>query len=452
MKKDYLFRTWILTVIVLVLLCLAYFITPLYMGDFVLKKVDILSDLRNNNQVTGKPVKPSSTVLPPEEIRPDSCHIFYNCIEDFTSDNSTMKHFYRILDSIPVLNRPVRIGFFGDSFIEADIITADIREQLQEFFGGQGVGYMPITSPVSGYRRSIIHKFQHFTTSSLIHTGNKLGISGYNFMANQGATVYYEGTTYKKRLNSFSTVTLLYEGNESVFASYSINQGKVLPLAPDPSPGIHISRIKAKEIQSIAFTFSPGMLLYGIFLDGEKGIAVDNFSVRGHSGMNLLNIPDENLQQTNTLVPYDLIVLQYGLNVAGTNTSNYETYKKSMLENIAHIQEAFPQASILLMSIGDRNTMQSGQPITMQGVHQLLPVQQEIAAESGIAFWNTFEVMGGEASMASYVKARPPLAAKDYTHLTHEGGKIIATKFVEALLYGKRIYDQHHKHIKPDKN
>lgn len=43
--------------------------------------------------------------------------------------------------------------------------------------------------------------------------------------------------------------------------------------------------------------------------------------------------------------------------------------------------------------------------------------------------------MGGENSMLSYVEHKPVWANKDYTHITHAGGRPIAAKFVEALLY-----------------
>ena len=49
-----------------------------------------------------------------------------------------------------------------------------------------------------------------------------------------------------------------------------------------------------------------------------------------------------------------MIVLQYGLNVATERGVNYESYKKGMLAVIAHLKEAFPEAAILLVSVGDR--------------------------------------------------------------------------------------------------
>ena len=71
-----------------------------------------------------------------------------------------MKHFYEALSKVKTMKRPVRIAYFGDSFIAADIFTADLREMLQQEFGGCGVGYVPVTSSISGYRPTVRHTFE----------------------------------------------------------------------------------------------------------------------------------------------------------------------------------------------------------------------------------------------------------------------------------------------------
>ena len=47
--------------------------------------------------------------------------------------------------------KKTRIGYFGDSMIEGDLITQDFRSTLQDTFGGIGVGFMPVTSIVAGF-------------------------------------------------------------------------------------------------------------------------------------------------------------------------------------------------------------------------------------------------------------------------------------------------------------
>ncbi|MCL1943677.1 MAG: hypothetical protein FWF54_09065 [Candidatus Azobacteroides sp.] len=443
MKKNYLLFSFTFTLIVILILFVGYFFTPVTIAGFTIKKWDILSDIRPEKEISAVSGNEQKT-LP--EATEEPCPQNITCIEEFTSDDSAMKHFYEILDSISRLDRPVRIGFFGDSFIEGDILTCDIREQLQKMYGGCGVGYVPITSATAGFRRTVVHGFQNFETVSLLNSNFDLGIAGFRFKAKEGAYVFYRGVD-KPRLNYFQTVRLLYQGGKYIFSSYSINNQKgIVPLSPDTSPGIHCINIRNDSIRSIAFSFSPGMVVYGVYLDCDKGIAVDNFSMRGHSGLNLRNISESNLRQTDDLLPYDLIVLQYGLNTAGTNTVNYEGYKKEMSANVAHIKKSFPEASIILMGVGDRSTRKEGEYVTMPGILNLIPVQQKIAEGSQIAFWNTCNAMGGENSMPRFVAAQPPLAAKDYTHLSFDGGKVIATQFVNALIYGKKQYDKKKAH------
>ena len=184
-------------------------------------------------------------------------------------------------------------------------------------------------------------------------------------------------------------------------------------------------------------------LFYGLAMDGKKGIILDNFSLRGSSGLSLRGIPQQMLRQFNEQRPYDLIILEYGLNVATERGRNYDNYQKGLLTSIEHLKNCFPQASLLLLSVGDRDyKTEDGELRTMPGVKNLIRYQQNIAAESGIAFWNMFEAMGGEGSMANLVHAKPSMANYDYTHINFRGGKHLAGLLYETFIYGKEQYDR----------
>ena len=91
------------------------------------------------------------------------------CIEDYS--DSTMRgmtRFYQALDELAKAPRPVRIAYFGDSFIEADILTADLREMLQQKYGGCGVGFVTITSMTSGFRPTVRHSFSGWQSHSVM--------------------------------------------------------------------------------------------------------------------------------------------------------------------------------------------------------------------------------------------------------------------------------------------
>ena len=86
------------------------------------------------------------------------------------------------------------------------------------------------------------------------------------------------------------------------------------------------------------------------------------------------------MREFNELRPYDLIVLQYGLNVATERGRNYDRYRDGMLTTIAHLKQAFPQAGILIVGVGDREyKTEEGSLRTMPGIQKPYP----LPAESG---------------------------------------------------------------------
>ena len=106
------------------------------------------------------------------------------CIEDYSDSTLRgMTPFYRALDELAQRPRQVRIAVFGDSFIEADILTADLRNMLQDKYGGCGVGFVTITSMTSGFRPTVRHSFggwqSHSVMDSTFFDRKKQGISGH---------------------------------------------------------------------------------------------------------------------------------------------------------------------------------------------------------------------------------------------------------------------------------
>ena len=144
--KNYIPATFLLTLIVVGVLMGLYFLPSMSVGGKPLRKVDLLADIRPDVE---EEVCDSDTIVLPPPVKPifvDTCKTGITCIEDYSDSTMRgMKHFYEALSKVKTMKRPVRIAYFGDSFIEADIFTADLREMLQQEFGGCGVGYVPVT-------------------------------------------------------------------------------------------------------------------------------------------------------------------------------------------------------------------------------------------------------------------------------------------------------------------
>jgi hypothetical protein len=104
-----------------------------------------------------------------------------------------------------------------------------------------------------------------------------------------------------------------------------------------------------------------------------------------------------------------------------------------MTPAINKLKECFPNADILITSISDKCYKKGGRFITEPSISVVIEAQKLIAKETGCAFWNLFENMGGESSMVSWVSNN--LANKDYTHFNYEGADMIGTHFYNQLMY-----------------
>ena len=139
MEKNLLPHTALLAGLVLAALLLMHFLPHLEVGGRQLRHVDLLADVRPLPPVQADTLP---AVLPsPKPAFSDTCPPGMTCIEDYgDSTGRGMEAFYRALDEAS--SRPVRIAWLGDSFVEGDILTADLRALLQERYGGCGVGYL----------------------------------------------------------------------------------------------------------------------------------------------------------------------------------------------------------------------------------------------------------------------------------------------------------------------
>lgn len=452
MEKNVLRHTGLLVFMVLAALLAMHFLPTLTIDGYRLRRVDLLGEVRPPQQPA---VDPDTLLPPPPRVKPvfvDTCRTGMTCIEDYSDSTLRgMTPFYRALDELAAKPRAVRIAYFGDSFIEADILTADLRERLQQRYGGCGVGFVTVTSMTNGFRPTVRHSFggwqSHSVMDSTAFDRSKQGISGHYFIPRAGAYVELRGQTkYASRLDTCRRASIFFYNKGALTLSASVNGAEAVTDSFPPTGSLNEMTVEG-NIGSVRWTVerADSTQFYGMALDDNRGIAVDNFSLRGSSGFSLRSVPVGMMRAFNRQRPYDLIVLQYGLNVATERGSNYEAYCKGMATTIAHLKEAFPQAGILVVGVGDRDyKTEDGTLRTMPGIKNLVRYQQHLAADNGVAFWNLFEAMGGEGSMAALVEARPAMANHDYTHINFRGGKHLAGLLYEALVYGKEQYDRRH--------
>lgn len=448
MQKNYLSHTALLVGLVLAVLLCMHFLPLPEVGGHRWRRVDLLADVRPLPSVPDT----LPAVLPlPTPVWVDTCPPGLTCIEDYgDSAGHGMEAFYRALDEAG--RRPVRIAWLGDSFVEGDILTADLRLRLQERYGGCGVGYIDITSPITYFRRTVYHTFSgwesHAWTDSTGFERNLQGLSGRYFKAHPGAYVELRGRSdYVSRLDTCCRAGILFSSRTPLQLSVRMNGTKVLTHQVGASDRLQMAVVEGRlgRVRWTVEQVDTSATFYGVFMDDVRGVMLDNLSLRGSSGLSVRTISNAMLHAFGEVRPYDLIVLQYGLNVATDYGKDYSRYAEGMSTVISRLKTAFPSASILLIGVGDRDFRdEDGRVRTMPGIKHLVAWQQRLAADNGVAFWNLFEAMGGEGSMAVLADSDPPMANRDYAHINFVGGKHLADMLYDALMHGKEQSDKRH--------
>jgi hypothetical protein len=136
---------------------------------------------------------------------------------------------------------------------------------------------------------------------------------------------------------------------------------------------------------------------------------------------------------------YDLIILQFGLNVAPLNS----TYAQKMEDVVKHMRVCFPGADILVISSPDRAKKYGTEMRTEYALPTLLKVQEHYAENVGAGFINLFQLMGGIGSMVKWVNT--DMAKTDYAHFNVNGAKRAADLIFKQI-------EKYYKEYKEENN
>lgn len=480
--KDYTRRSWFATLALIAVLTAISLIPPRSVGGVRLRRANILSDLISFDdpatqaggltdatfdveefavdldqvarQVAQQPVHTVETRYiwqageVPVRTRttpyPAPARKAYAPIEDFdTTGASRMQALYR---KWLVYGTPVRIAFLGDSFIEGDILTADLRERLQTAFGGHGPGFAPAASPHTGFRRTVKTLSRGWTPYNIMQRkstpkplAGSYTVSGWVCRPTAGASTRWECNGVREGLDSCSSAGLLFVSRTDSRVELTLNdtQRRTFEIeGGEPMRRIEVrGPIRSVSMKVLAGT--EGFIGYGAQLGGVQGVVVDNYSVRSNNGQAMFWTDAVlNAQLDQLAGGYDLVVLQYGLNILQEGIRNYTKYSEQIENMIAYVRRCFPSAAVLVMGVSDRSVRdtQSGAFRPMDSAPFMTDFQRRAARNQGAAFWSTFDAMQAMGGMARFVENG--WAGKDYTHINYAGGRQIADALYDALYEG----------------
>lgn len=475
MNKNYLSQVVWLVVLTIGILLFMSTIQPINI-NFTIKQIDILSDLRSHNtnqyddsisvatDVLTDTASIAITAIDSTTHISDTTLLENNLltaqqiaqvrrkegditlVEDYSAEQNGIDKLIDAIDNRNNIGRPVRVAFLGDSFIEADIFTQNVRQALQDTYGGCGVGYMPMHSDFPGFRRSITQSDKGWTTHNVIkdcqYDDTSLPLQLF-IASDKGANTRYKGVNKLRHIDRWETSKVVFIARDT--ATLTLKTDSTLHtydiVASDVAQCITLNEVTSSlEVRCNSNQLS----IWGTWLDARQGIAIDNISMRGYSGTTFTQIPIGRMRELNNMIPHDMIVLQYGLNRMTTTITNYEAYTVQLIDAINRLKQAFPDTPILIMGIGDRCQNENGEMKTLPAVYGMRKAQRDAAIKTGCLFWDTCEAMKSLGGMPAFVENK--WGNKDYTHINHAGGRPLADEFVKALNYALHNRNNHLSH------
>ncbi|MBO4340738.1 MAG: hypothetical protein J5835_04865 [Bacteroidales bacterium] len=341
----------------------------------------------------------------------------------------------------------VRVVHYGDSQIEMDRMSQDLRDALQERFGGCGTGLFPAVSnvPSASIYRGTNGGFVQYTmygdstTQRAAH--NRYGIMAQVVQMTGGGTVNLRGNRSKtspERTKTFQTVSILYGragGGFSASATSDTLKPKASLRRTDSGTTL-MSWDFGKPVDKARITLKGNAEIYGISADGPGGIAVDNIPLRGCSGTIFTRISRPLMAESMEMENVGLIILQFGGNYMPVATSSkvIGQYCGVIQEQIRYFHEVAPGAKILFIGPSDMGTSVGGRIVTRPRLPEMVDSLKATALRNDAAYWDLFRMMGGENSMVQWVKHTPAYAGADYTHFTPAGAKKVGEALSRSFL------------------
>ena len=359
-----------------------------------------------------------------------------------------LDHFYRALRRTG--NREpgavTRIIHYGDSPTTADLITGDVRALLQARFGDAGHGFILPAKPWAWYQHTGVtvngSGWQMVPASHFEARDGLFGLGGVSFTGGPSAVskIVFEKAAYTRFEVSFLRQP---EGGSLTLSADDVALGGIDTAGETKDADFAVFQAPAAASTLTLRVAEGHVRLFGVSAENSAGgLVYDSLGLNGASITVLSRMFNQShwaaeLQHRHP----DLVIVNYGTNEADFPAFIDTQYEKELREAIRRLRAALPETSLLIMSPMDRGYKTGpGEIATMPTIPRIVELQRRVARQTGCGFFDTFQAMGGEGTMARWYAAQPRLVSADFIHPNPAGGKMIAMTFTREIVSGLNRY------------
>jgi len=334
----------------------------------------------------------------------------------------------------PVLNttkltNAYKVIHFGDSHIQGDRISGEVRNNLQALGGNGGSGmFFPYSLCKSvGPTGTNSNITGTYTYSSILKnpTKRRIGSLGYEITLTPGAvfTMEFNEQFRGKRSKEFS---ILIHGKMDTVAIELAMPG-VLKSHESIGDQRTLYTFECTEIPSkIQFRVLKECSLWGLEFIQESGLVYQQCGVVGAQFTHLLPYKEDILSMLEWQKP-NLVLFSYGTNESYSALDSV-AYEKQIAAFILMLKEKLPNVGIIITNAPD--TRSAGKtPKSELVVNRCL---QRISKKTETAYYDVNRVMGGWGSHARW--QANDLFLKDQLHFNKKGATLMGQMFCHALL------------------
>lgn len=338
------------------------------------------------------------------------------------------------------VNNDFTIVHFGDSHIQGDNFSGEIRQIVQGYFGSTGNGIIFPYSLAKSYGPKGLSASTTGTWSAsniLRYDKNIKGVSGFTIQSFDTAAKIKFLFTEKFKVPSSKSLKIWYGSNSDSTDFYLDDKfttvydkkfqdgwGVRSFNSFDNITGFDLSIVQTNIIPS-------GFSFFGFELisPNKRGVNYYQSGVVGAKFSHLINNSALIISQLQYLMP-DIIIFSFGTNEAYEKNIDAGLYFSELNSFISKLNEELPNTAFIITTAPDTRSQGKIPPNQIIINDQLI----KIAKSQDVSIFDLNKAMGGWGSLNKWYKNK--LVAEDKLHFTAAGyslqGKLFSMAFLES--------------------
>jgi hypothetical protein len=324
----------------------------------------------------------------------------------------------------------------GDSHIQGDYFSGEIRKQLQGFYGnaGQGILFPYALAKSFGPRGTVVKPFGVWVGLKTMTGGLKapLGLTGY------GATTLSSASSeFNEKFNEpqFQKINIWHSADSQSYSPILSNPFQWTGSQFYPSGwGIssYQSTSSTNQFQITLSKIGPNQNHFGFYgfeliPNKQRGVVYHHCGVVGAQFTHLIDKAPWTIEQIQHLKP-DIIIFSFGTNEAYNGKLDTLDYTQQVQAFLHKLSLACPQTAIILTTAPDTRSRNRIPPMQRPVNNQL----KTIAAREKLTLYDLNAAMGGWGSLHTWYNHQ--LTISDKLHFNAAGYALQGQLFTLSLM------------------